>query len=152
MNRKKINSIKVPVIIVSLIGIVVNLIGVAALLFFLYNNNYYYSKKLIDAIEENDVAKVEKLVKSPFGSVNSLPRNAFLARLVEISVETPLQVACHEGNYEIIKLLVDNGADVNKTGSYKISPLQSAAGAKEERLRIVKLLVENGADVGDGVL
>ena len=64
---------------------------------------------------------------------------------------TPLHFAAHRGYSDIVKLLIDAGADVNaEEGNYsKSNPLHWAA--KEGNLQVVKILVENGAklDVKD---
>lgn len=59
-------------------------------------------------------------------------------------METPLFVAAQK-NYEVAKLLIDHGADVNGRGEYGMTVLMNAA--KEGNLDIVKALVENGADI-----
>ena len=64
---------------------------------------------------------------------------------------TPLHLAAHRGYVEIVKLLIDAGADVNaKEGNYSRSTTLHWA-AKKGNLQVVKLLVENGAklDVKD---
>ena len=72
-------------------------------------------------------------------------------RLVNIQSKkvqtTPLHVAAHRGYLDIVRLLVDAGADVNaKEGNYsKSTPLHWAA--KEGNLQVVKLLVESGAEL-----
>ncbi|OTA67298.1 ankyrin [Hypoxylon sp. EC38] len=60
---------------------------------------------------------------------------------------TPLLVAIETGNNDLVKFLIDRGADVNKDAAYGIrqTPLQAAA--KKGRLDIVELLLRNGADI-----
>ena len=55
-------------------------------------------------------------------------------------------------NPEIIKLLIDYGADVNKVGIRGYTPIVWAAGNKHAKnaLDIIKMLVENGADINLG--
>lgn len=64
---------------------------------------------------------------------------------------TPLHLTAHRGYSDIVKFLIDAGADVNaQEGNYsKSTPLHWAA--KEGNLQVVKLLVESGAklDVKD---
>ena len=138
----KKNKRKILIIILICVSAVITLAG------FLYYNNQYYAKRLIKAIEKDDIAAVEKLMKSPFGNVNSYPGSKLLARFVEEHLDTPLQAACSKGNYEIIKLLLDKGANPNNVWNRETSPLQYAACSdKEDRFAIIKLLVEKGADV-----
>ncbi len=56
-----------------------------------------------------------------------------------------LQAASEGGYQEIIKLLLDGGADVNAQGGMYGNALQAASGKGHQE--IVKLLLDNGADV-----
>lgn len=53
----------------------------------------------------------------------------------------------YEPNIEIIKLLIENGADVNCQTQINNSPLHYAATLKENGVEIMKLLIYKGADV-----
>lgn len=61
------------------------------------------------------------------------------------SKEPPIVTATKTGNVEVIKLLLNNGADINAVDYYGQSPLFFAI--KEKNLELVKFLVENGAIV-----
>ncbi|EXK77499.1 hypothetical protein FOQG_17796 [Fusarium oxysporum f. sp. raphani 54005] len=56
-----------------------------------------------------------------------------------------LQAASHNGNLEIVHLLLDNGADVNAQGGEYGNTLQAAS--HNGNLEVVQLLLDNGADV-----
>ena len=58
---------------------------------------------------------------------------------------TPLYSAANKGYLEIVKLLIENGADINKSNNDGWTPLYSAA--DKGHLEVVKLLIENGADI-----
>ncbi|GAW17971.1 hypothetical protein ANO14919_074400 [Xylariales sp. No.14919] len=60
---------------------------------------------------------------------------------------TPLLLSILEGEADIVRLLIERGADVNKAARFGISrtPLQQAA--ELNNLEIVSLLLKNGADV-----
>ncbi|KIW70090.1 hypothetical protein PV04_02396 [Phialophora macrospora] len=63
-----------------------------------------------------------------------------------INGRTPLHYACRRGVVEIVKVLVDAGADINaRSGIELLTPLQEVCRSGE--IEIVKVLVEAGADV-----
>jgi len=130
-----------------------SIIGVITIMLFSYYNNQYYAHRVITAIENDDVDSVRKLMKSSFGNLNHIPTFWIIEVIGEESKPTPLQAACKLGNPEIVKLLLDNGADVNYVYWDKArdsgSPLQNAASSlSENRLQVIKLLIGHGADVG----
>ena len=96
----------------------------------------------LEAACNGDKKTIQTLIKQDTRLVNSQSK--------EIQT-TPLHLAAHRGYSDIVKFLIDAGADVNaKEGNYsKSTPLHWAA--KEGNLQVVKLLVENGAklDVRD---
>ncbi|OUM61217.1 hypothetical protein PIROE2DRAFT_23188, partial [Piromyces sp. E2] len=57
---------------------------------------------------------------------------------------TPLISVCVNDDFDVIKMLVDQGADVNKESLYGFTPLINAC--KNNNFDIVEYLVENGAD------
>ena len=67
--------------------------------------------------------------------------------------QTPLHVASYFGNVEIVRLLLDHGADseANAEGDYGSKPLHSLSCGKfkyqEDGVRVVELLLDRGADV-----
>lgn len=61
---------------------------------------------------------------------------------------TALWVASGLGHLQVVKLLVQNGADVNHNTKAQSSPLRAACYAG--RLDIVKYLIEHGADINLG--
>lgn len=56
---------------------------------------------------------------------------------------TSLHIACREGNFDIVKILIDNGANVNIVDNEGWSPLMRASLASNAK--IVELLLKNGA-------
>ncbi len=102
---------------------------------------------MLDAIRKNDINKLESILR--FANPNTVSGNAILEAISEKARYTPLSVACQEGNFEMVKLLVENGADVNYVPLLTIaSPLGLAAQSDSvDNLKIVKFLIENGADV-----
>jgi ankyrin repeat protein len=62
---------------------------------------------------------------------------------------TPLHYACREGNIEIVKLLLDFGADIDAKNSYStIYPIFDTLSSKklDNTLLIIELLIDKGAD------
>ena len=122
------------------------------LLFLLLNVIFvYYGKiqcnRMLDAINDNDIKKLESILN--FASPNTVPGNALLDVFSEnADRRTPLGAACEAGNFEMVKLLVRKGADVNYTPlNALISPLGFAVKSNNvDNLKIVKFLIENGAN------
>jgi ankyrin repeat protein len=124
------------------------IIGGVALIGVNYYNNQHYAKSLISSINDDDYEQVKTLLDSSNGNVNSVHIwNTMWQKVVkEKPILTPLQVACERGNYDIIKLLLENGADANKIHSTEDSPLEiTCKMGNEKRLEIVRLLVDYGA-------
>jgi ankyrin repeat protein len=46
-------------------------------------------------------------------------------------MQGPLHIACQKGFLDIIKFLLDNGADINKEGKDKMTPLHDAISHKQ---------------------
>ena len=133
--------------------IIIPLILVVILTFgcLLYNNQFY-AQKVIKAIEKEDIAQLEKLMESSLGNLNSKPTLWILEVLGEENKQTPLQFACSKGNPEIVKMLLENGADPNYTHWDSLrnngSALNNAASSlSKDRFEVIKLLIKYGADV-----
>lgn len=94
-------------------------------------------ESLLDAVRENDVAKVERLVLSGIG-VNE--QNKYSA--------TPLFVACSLGHVQVATKLISLGADVNFAGNpNRMTALMNAAHhGKQDKTDCIRLLLGNGAD------
>jgi ankyrin repeat protein len=58
---------------------------------------------------------------------------------------SPLFMACKGGNENLVKYLVELGADVNKENKFNETPLYCACRKGNEK--IVKYLIEHGANV-----
>lgn len=71
------------------------------------------------------------------------------AAINEIDGVTALYIASENGNAEMARLLIDQGADVNLPGKFQRAPIGAAT--KGGHAEIVKLLLDNGADPDQSV-
>ena len=126
------------------------LIAIAALL--ILNALYVgYEKiqcnRMIDAITNNDIEKLESILKvsNPNCVTGTIVKSVIHGKIRH----TPLGQACDEGNFDMVKLLLESGADVNYVPIDTFtSPLGFAVRSdSDDNLKIVKFLIENGADV-----
>lgn len=97
-------------------------------------------KKNIDLYEAaaiGDLPIVQLHLNGNPTSVNSYSIDSF----------TPLGLACYFGHLDIVKFLVEHGADVNKasSNSFKVAPLHSATAISN--FEITEYLLRNGADI-----
>jgi SepF-like predicted cell division protein (DUF552 family) len=102
------------------------------------------NEKLLDAVEEGDIAKVKELLKK--GSDPNARDHGPRERVWRYG-KTPLCLAVEHGHTEIVKLLIEHGADVNAScyiDSFE-TPLHQAV--VDDDTEIAKLLIQNGADV-----
>lgn len=104
-----------------------------------YNNKELNSTaitSLMSATTDGDFEGVKFFVKSESSTINQK----------NIGGATALHLACRSKNFEIAKILVENGADVNAFDEEGWTPLMRASLAGEAN--IVNLLLDNGANVG----
>lgn len=113
-------------------------------------NRNVQTKKLFGAVENNDYEASRKAINSG-ASVNSRYRLFVLFPNLIDTNKTPLIIACENGNEEIIRLLLDNGADVNKKDNCtNQTPLLAAIGhgnEKAHRHKLAKFMIDQGADI-----
>ena len=110
---------------------------------------YIFRKnKLMDAVFENNISRVEKLIKN---GVNIDYKSYY-----SWDGSSPLMLACYKGYYDIVKILINNGADVNFTDNYKRTPFYNAIldiDIQKKNLNIVikilEILLQHGAKKKD---
>ena len=117
---------------------------------------YIQTMKLIVAIGNDSVDTVRTMLESgvspnmPDGPYRGLWK--YINPLIEYVPNCPLSVACKKGNFEMVKLLLEYGADPAFTEQEGLgwSALSSAIlhSENEDSLEIVALLIENGANIG----
>jgi ankyrin repeat protein len=97
---------------------------------------------------------------NPNALVNNTPRARMRAGSPRIVFATSLMRAAFSGDLELVKLLLDHGADPTIKSKDGETMVEAAAGlgfiqgyskgrSEAERLEVVKLFVERGADVND---
>jgi ankyrin repeat protein len=92
----------------------------------------YSFDQLITAIQKNNIDLIRTLINND--NVN-LHKNG----------TTPLHHASSIGNTEVVKLLIEKGADINVKNNFGSTPLHYAS--NEGNTEVVKLLIDNGADI-----
>ena len=112
-----------------------------------------YAKELNKAIDAENFDEVRRIISECPESVNTYPTLAPIWWQGEMWMTTiyyPLAEACKIGNLEMVKLLVENGADVNSLtpGWEVVTPIHTALlFGKGDWYNIVTYLIENGASV-----
>ncbi len=111
---------------------------------------YIHSQKLIRAIKNEDVEKVEELLEKGVDPNVPEVRPSVFWVFLESSPRRPLSVACDVANLEIVKLLIDHGATAEPNPDTNWCPLSETLFHFEpDDVEIVRLLLENGADTED---
>lgn len=129
------------------VTLVVLLVVCIALLTF-YVVNCYQAKKLVEAIKQKDLPKVECIVEKYPHCVNTFPSvsSHWWRAVMGIVADFPLVEACGAGDTEIVRYLVEHGADVNCDDGY--SPLSVTLIGKPEGWRDTFFyLIDCGANV-----
>ena len=116
-------------------------------------------KKIIKAIENNDIKTVKSILKEGKIDINKIHEFSNIFELngtTNTEKYTALIKSVQKTNYEISKLLIENNANVNI--KYEIKSLPSEQylkltaleiAAESNDYEIVKLLVDNGANVDE---
>ena len=100
-------------------------------------------KKQYDLLEKHK-NKVNDLLIAAVGA-EELPLAEYALRHgadIHIHDDYPLRYAAEQGNFEVVKFLVDRGADIHIYGDYALTWASTNG-----NLKMVKYLVEHGADV-----
>ena len=97
-------------------------------------------------LEPDDKALINAARTGNFKAVQALLTNDADINLQDVEGMTALMFAALNGMHDVVKLLVDKGADVNlRSNKHRETSLMYAAG--KGHLDIVKMLLDKGADV-----
>ena len=106
------------------------------------------AKNIVRLIDEQDYDGLEDACESAL-FIDKIPTSSRIASaLCEINVWTPLQVACSNNDIDAVTILLENGANPNKTPPFQLpwyAPIQIAA--SNGNVDIMTVLIENGEDV-----
>lgn len=131
-----------------LIIFVASLVLVGILFLVYFNSNYYYSKKLVSAIKAENIIEVQKIIEKKPTCINTYPSitSKGYHSAMNWRVFYPLNEACATGNIDLVKLLIENGADVNCNDGF--TPLSVTYSIKIDNwYEISLILIENGASL-----
>lgn len=106
------------------------------------------AKNIVRLINEQDYEGLEDSCETAL-FIDKIPvYSQVVNTFVEINVWTPLQTACSNDDIEAVRILLENGADPNKTPPFQLpwyAPIQIAA--SNGNIDIMTMLIENGADL-----
>jgi len=118
---------------------------------------YYNWSPLMYAIKEKTITDITyaKLLLKYGADVNAIKGDTTGIGGAHLEQPTPLILAVQKGNLELVKLLIRNGADINRKGFWgsilgqsETLPLIEALNPNiPNNLEILKLLIKSGADV-----
>ena len=97
--------------------------------------------KLYVAAKNNKIEEAKKMIER----ANNLNIASELVNKDDNDGNTPLLWASTDGHLQMAKLLITNGAEVDKASNYGDTPLIAAS--YHGHLEVVKLLIEHQADV-----
>ena len=102
-----------------------------------------FTKFLFDAIGQGAIRDVKFCLQNGANINGSIARGQFGNYRKQL--QTPLHTAVSSRNLEIVKILLQNGADVNTTDEDGFTPLHIAA--YNGNLQMVKILLQNGSGI-----
>lgn len=133
---------KIPIIISGV------LIFLTLCFFTIFLVSVNQAKNIVRLINEKNYEDLEDVCEAAL-FIDKIPTVSLVANaFCEINVWTPLQTACINNDIEAVTILLENGADPNKTPPFQLpwyAPIQIAA--SNGNVDIMTVLIENGADV-----
>ena len=104
----------------------------------------YNGKKLFTAVEYGDAEEVRAVLSGLNVDVNFVAKGPELKSTFLEERSTPLIVAARNGHNEIVQILLDSGAEIDKGDSCARTPLWYTANIGHNK--VVKTLLDAGAD------
>lgn len=128
------------------LSIILSIALLLGLLIIYIGNGMIQNRNLILAIEEDNYVEAEKAIEK--GAFVNCKKYPFPISIISEANQTPLTIACKSSNEKFIKLLVENGAKVNKDSIAGFSPLIVLLQSDEHnRFAVARYLIDNGADI-----
>lgn len=125
--------------------------GLTIIVYFCLNINCFQAKELVEAIRNNDVDSVDKIVKLNPECVNVLPQTQIEQILCFVcqgtEAEYPLTEACRYHNFQIIQRLIGAGADVNLHTHMNTALSLTYECKADNWYSVSQYLISNGADL-----
>lgn len=120
-------------------------IFISVILLIIKNNENKKTQEIIEFIYEDDYEGFMNAI-SEIDNVNKF--DVWLS--LDYSPQTLLSIACKQGNLQMVKALLEKGADPNLKYKKDYAPLnRSLQTLKKDKYEIVKLLIESGANIND---
>jgi len=108
-------------------------------------DQYNLTQTLFDAVENDSLPEIEHILdRLPSNQVSIIVNSRTNPESAEQG-ETPLHIAVKTGNKEMVKFLLDKGANVNAGDKYEATPLHFAC--RNGDGYIARMLVEFGGDL-----
>ena len=133
----------------KIIIIIIAIIFIAVMVLLYFNSNCYYAKKLVSAVQDENIVAIQEILQKKPTCINTVP--TLMPKWFHVFVDAPRPIyalgkACYLDNIEIIQILIDAGADVN--GVENAIPLSAVYLKKNDNwYEISKLLILNGASL-----